>query len=184
MYTEIKTNRLLLRPLEVQDLAAIHTYASDPENTRFMLFLPNETEEETRQFLQRAVDEWEKEVPHVYEFGILLEAQLIGAVSVSLDETRAEGELGWILNKRYWKQGYAAEAALAVKKFAAKELGVAKLTAHCDARNRDSYRLMEKIGLRLESDDGIRTYPKSGETALEITCFCVFTSDGSTVPLA
>lgn len=184
MYTEIKTNRLLLRPLGVQDLAAVHAYASDPENTRFMLFLPNETEEETRQFLQRAADEWEKEAPHVYEFGVLLEAQLIGAVSVYLDETGSEGELGWILNKRYQKQGYAAEAALAVKEFAEKELGVVKLTAHCDARNHDSYRLMEKIGLHLESDNGSRTYPKSGETAREITCSCLFTSDGSAVPLA
>ena len=42
MYIELKTNRLTLRPLNIGDLDAVHTYASDIENTKYMINLPNE----------------------------------------------------------------------------------------------------------------------------------------------
>ena len=44
---EIKTDRFVLRPLSINDLDTVHIYASDPENTRFMMWLPNDTKEET-----------------------------------------------------------------------------------------------------------------------------------------
>lgn len=34
MYIELKTERLLLRPLTIADLDAVHAYAGDPENAR------------------------------------------------------------------------------------------------------------------------------------------------------
>ena len=169
MYYEIKTNRLLLRPLSLNDLESVHVYASDKENTMFMYWLPNDTKEETSQFLSKVTDEWKKESPNFYEFAIVINGEQIGAVSVTLNEQKDVGELGWIINKQYWKNGYAAEAAFAIKEFAIKELKVLKLTANCDYRNRDSYKLMEKIGLTLENDSETRTYPKSGETVKELT---------------
>lgn len=166
---EIKTDRLVLRPLSINDLDTVHTYASDPENTRFMMRLPNDTKEETAQFLSNVTEEWKKASPDFYEFAITLDGKQIGAISCALNEQKDEGELGWIINKRYWKMGYAAEAAFAIKDFAINTLKIRMLTANCDSRNADSYRLMEKIGLQLESDNGTRTYPKTGETARELT---------------
>ena len=43
------------------------------------------------------------------------------------------------------------------------------MVAQCDYRNAPSARLMEKIGLKLESADGVRTYIKRNETARELT---------------
>ncbi len=37
MYIELKTERLILRPLNIKDLNTVHVYASDIENTRFMI---------------------------------------------------------------------------------------------------------------------------------------------------
>ena len=47
----IRTDRLLLRPLCSSDLKTVHEYAGDAENTKYMLFLPNTTEQETADFL-------------------------------------------------------------------------------------------------------------------------------------
>ena len=99
----------------------------------------------------------------------------IGAVSVALDETRTEGELGWIFDRRWQKQGYAREAASAVSDFAVRELKLKKLIAQCDSRNLDSFRLMQRIGLVPEENLGERIYPKTGERAGEITCSRKFT---------
>lgn len=168
MYYEIKTNRLLLRPLNINDLDSVYIYASDNDNTKFMLHLPNDTKKETAQFLLKVTDEWRKERPSFYEFAITLNNEQIGAISIKLNEEKNVGMLGWIINKQYWKKGYATEAAFAIKDFAIKKLKVSKLIAMCDSRNSNSYKLMEKIGLGLESDNGTRTYPKNGETAKEL----------------
>lgn len=169
MYCEIKTERLLLRPLSAADLNTTYEYSSDVENTRFMMFLPHETIEETLKFLTCVSKEWEKSQPTFYEFAVMLNGLHIGAVSIYLDETRENGELGWILNRKYQKMGYASEAARAVKDFALDVLSLKKLIAQCDYRNAPSYRLMEKIGLKLENNNGERYYSKRSETARELT---------------
>lgn len=169
MYYEIKTDRLLLRPLALSDWATVHAYAGDEENTTYMLWLPNDTAEETKQFLSRVTDEWKKAAPDYYEFAIVFEGVQVGAISVALNDARDTGELGWVLNKRYWKRGIAAEAAFAIKEFALDVLKLRKLVAHCDSRNTLSADLMRKLGMTLESDTCTRTYPKSGETARELT---------------
>ena len=168
MYMEIKTERLLLRPMNISDQKIVHEYASDKENTKYLRFGPNDTIEETTAFLSGITKEWEKDSPDFYEFAIVLDGVQIGAVCVYLDDKHESGEFGWILNKKYWGHGYATEAALALKDFAVREMKVKKLIAHCDARNTASARVMEKIGLKLESDDGIRVYFKRNETAREL----------------
>lgn len=169
MYYEIKTERLLLRPLSINDLNTVHEYASDIDNSRFMLRLPNETIEETAEFLTDVTKEWAKSHPEFYEFAIVLNGVQIGAVSIYLDDNKEEGELGWVLNNKYQKMGYALEAAHAVKDFALNNLRLKKLIAKCDYRNVSSYRLMERIGLKLESDNGTRFYPKRNEVQKELT---------------
>lgn len=168
MTPPIRTERLTLRPLEMSDLETTHQYARDIDNTQFMIFLPNRTIQETNQFLQRVVDEWRKDVPSFYEFAIIHQTKHIGAVSVWLDESGQEGELGWILHKAHQGKGYASEAARAILDFAVHRLKVKKVVAHCDARNLPSCRVMQKIGLSLERDDGVRRYKDSEEEVPEL----------------
>lgn len=169
MYYEIKTNRLLLRPLNISDLYAVHSYASDYENTYYMTRMPKQSLEETAEFLIGVTAEWEKTTPAFYEFAVMLNESLIGAVSIYLNDDRSVGELGWIINKRFHKMGYATESACAIKDFALNTIGLKKIIAQCDYRNVPSYRLMERIGLKLESDNGVRIYKKRNETARELT---------------
>ena len=167
MPIELQTERLVLRPLGAGDLQSVHAYASDAETTAYMLRLPNRTLQQTQQFLACSEQEWQRQNPRFYEFAITLAGRQIGAVSLYLEEEEPAGELGWILQKRYWRQGFATEAALAVREFA-RGLGLRRLTAHCDARNTASRRVMEKIVMSLEDGTGTRVYPKTGETAREL----------------
>ena len=132
-----------------------------------MIYLPNNTKQETEQFLKRVVSDWESDIPQSYEFAITLGGKHIGAVSISLSENRQEGELGWIIHKDYQYKGYATEAANAVLGFAIKDLKIKKAVAHCDYRNEFSYRVMQKIGLSLESNSGTRRYRDSDEDVKE-----------------
>lgn len=142
----IKTKRLVLKPLGIEYLESAHEYASDIENTKYMVHLPNKTLEETKEFLLYVEKQWEGDSQDSYEFAIIFEGKHIGAVSVYVDENLV-GELGWIVNKKYWNRGIASEAAMAVMDFFVNELNVKHFIATCDSENVASYRIMEKLGM-------------------------------------
>ena len=152
---ELRTERLVLRPLCAQDLETCDQYALDADNCRYMLFLPNQTSAETLAFLKSCEAEWDREVMEAFEFAITLEGRHIGAVSLFREEECLE--LGWILNKAYQGKGYAYEAARALMDFAIEVLDAERIVAHCDTRNAPSYRLMEKLGMQ-RLGEGPREY--------------------------
>ena len=166
---QITTDRLILRPLCMADKETVDEYAGAVENTKYMFYLPNETLQATAAFLASVEAEWKKEKPDCFEFAIVFKGRQIGATSICInDEGRQKGEIGWIINKKYWNQGYASEAALALLEYAKTNLNLKSVVAHCDYRNTASYKLMEKIGMKLIDNQGTRTY-NNGETAKELT---------------
>ena len=158
--TEIKTERLELKKHGIKYLHSTHIYAGDPKNTVYMINLPNSTLEETAQYLTLIDDEWNKPDQKLFEYAIILNGIHIGAVALSINEETRIGELGWILNKENHGNGYATEAARAIIDMAiySDKINIEKFVAHCDYRNTPSIRVMEKIGLTLESNNGLRKY--------------------------
>lgn len=160
----IQTERLVLRPINVQDLDTCNEYAMDAETTQYMLFLPNKTSEETLAFLQSCEEDWKQTPVPCYEMAITLGGRHIGAVSVYVED--GQGEMGWVLNKAYQGKGYAYEAARALMDYAVNTLGCECVVAHCDGRNQPSQKLMKKLGMQ-KVEEGTRTYPDARGTAPE-----------------
>lgn len=160
---ELHTPRLTLRPADMTCLHSTHAYAADPENTRFMMFLPYASLEETARMLQEAEEEWQKPLPERYEFVILLAGVHIGGITLYMQEDRTVAELGWVLHRDYWRRGYVTEAAQSLIGFAREQLGVRRIFACCDSENVASYRTMEKLGMQLVKDDGVRTNRSMGD---------------------
>ena len=158
----LATSRLTLRPADLSMLASTHAYAGDLENTRFMMYLPYATMEETAKMLHEAEVEWSKEQPERYEFAIFLEESHIGGITLYMQEDRTEAELGWVLHKDHWRKGFVTEAALALMDFA-REIGVTRIFACCDSENVASYKTMEKLGMKLVKKDGVRTNRSMGD---------------------
>jgi RimJ/RimL family protein N-acetyltransferase len=164
----IHTKRLLLVPLGPQYLISTHEYAGDIDNTNYMVHLPNIDISETKAFLDGVEAEWQKCKPEFYEFAILLDNEHIGAVSIYVNNDNSEGELGWIINKKYWGNGYATEAAKGIMHYAIQELKVRKFIAHCDSQNIISYKVMEKLGMSLTSKTQGRKNKLSDEDREEL----------------
>ncbi len=161
---ELRTERLVLRPLCTQDLDTCNEYAMNAETAKYMLFLPNRTSEETLKFLQSCEVGWAQEPIEAFEFAITLDGRHIGAVSIFKENDCME--MGWILNKAYQGKGYAFEAARALMDFAKNVLDAQRIVAHCDTRNSPSYRLMEKLGMQRVAE-GEREYPDERGVARE-----------------
>ena len=168
---EIRTKRLILRPIREGDEKEIHEYAGDKEIT-MMFWLPNDTFEETAEFVRKNANEWNSEDQTDFEFVILLDGKIIGGCDCDLGHSkdRSYATLGWIINKAYRNRGYAVEAASALLDFAFENLGIEKVYAQCDVKNLASFAVMRKIGMKCIDDKGTRTYPKTGITSGEYTC--------------
>ncbi len=161
---QIVTKRLLLEPLGSEYLQTVNDYAMDYENTKYMCHLPNNTKAETKEFLSNVDSEWKKEKPEYYEFAILYQNQHVGAVSIYFKN--GIGELGWIVNKKYWGNGFAYESAEALVQYFIANMGTTHFIAHCDTENVASYKVMEKLGMVRTGEWGGRR----NKSALQDSC--------------
>ncbi|MBD5519132.1 MAG: GNAT family N-acetyltransferase [Lachnospiraceae bacterium] len=162
---EIITERLHLKPLGSEYLQTVNAYAMDCENTKYMCHLPNENVEETVNFLANVDAEWAKEKPEYYEFAILYQNEHIGAVGIYFEN--GIGEVGWIVNKKYWRKGFAYEAAESLVAFFKEHMGTTHFIAHCDTENTASYRVMEKLGMIRTGEYGGRRNRSASEDSFE-----------------
>lgn len=168
MYIELRTERLLIRSMQMQDVESTYLYQGDKELTKYMLFLPDESLEATRDFIKGIEEEQSGPNPRRFEMVIFLGQEHIGGISIYLEDDQGEtvGELGWIIRKEYQGKGYVTEAAKAVIEFAFENLPIKKIIAHCDQRNIASKSVMENLEMFLEKE-GTRFYKKTNEQAKE-----------------
>jgi RimJ/RimL family protein N-acetyltransferase len=57
------------------------------------------------------------------------------------------GDLGYVIDRDHWGQGYATEAAASLLRFGKECLKLREITATCRPENTASARVLEKIGM-------------------------------------
>ncbi|MCL2052355.1 MAG: GNAT family N-acetyltransferase [Lachnospiraceae bacterium] len=137
----LETGRLTLRPFTAKDFEAVHSWAGNPVNTRYMAWGPN-SEEETKAFLETT--------KAGRDFAVVLKESniVIGSCGIYPDEENFAGEAGWILHKDYWKRGYGTELCGELIRYGFEDLNLKRVQAPCAAVNYGSYRIMERNGMK------------------------------------
>ncbi|MDR1935386.1 MAG: GNAT family N-acetyltransferase [Candidatus Accumulibacter sp.] len=148
----LETDRLDLRPLTVDDFSAVHSWGSNPENTRYMAWGPN-TEEQTREFIETCVKNGRALPRRRYDFAVVLKetGAVIGSCGIYTDDAGDTAELGWILHIDYWKRGYGTEFCGELIRFGFEDLRLRRMYAPCAAVNYGSCRVMERNGMCREA---------------------------------
>lgn len=136
--TEIRTERLLLRPAKACDLQAFHTILSDRDATAYWSTPPHTDIAETQAWLDAmlAIDPTQGE-----DVVIEHEGRVIGKAGLF-----AFPEIGFILHPDAWGKGFAGEALRPVldRAFAVHDLPTVE--ADVDPRNTASLRLLRRMG--------------------------------------
>ena len=169
---KLETERLVLRPAVEGDLAALAEVFADPEVMRYIGPGTPWTPKRTAEGLARWTAFWQAD-----GFGMLAvtrreDGRVLGDVGLLAWDPRswrpgsraaigpdAEVEIGWRLGRANWGQGYATEAALAVRDWARDELGLERLISLIHPDNAASIRVAEKLGARHEQDVTISGRP-------------------------
>ena len=141
----LETERLLLRPMTMDDLLDYHEYTSDGELLKYD-YPEHQSIEESRESLVL----YNLSAP-LGRYGIELksEGKLIGNISLRIDTEQETAEIGFTVNADYHRKGYATEAALALKELAQNMPGVKIFLAHTTKPNLASQGVLEKIGMTL-----------------------------------
>ena len=146
----LETERLRLRALGPTDAEALYEVFSDPEVMRYWSNPPHPDLERTKTMIEdirTAVAEGE-----ILQWGIERreDGRLLGTVTLISDGSQPRAELGYILGREHWGQGYAGEAQRSAVGFAFDDLGLHRLEADTDPDNTASLRSLERLGFRRE----------------------------------
>jgi RimJ/RimL family protein N-acetyltransferase len=107
-------------------------------------------EAETKAFIQNAAECADrKDCTEFFFAAALKETDSVIGVAILMNNDVAS-EIGWILHRDYWRQGYGTEMGRTLLDFGFGSLHLRRIVAHCDTENTGSYRVMEKIGMRRE----------------------------------
>jgi RimJ/RimL family protein N-acetyltransferase len=156
----LETERLVLRPLSLDDLDEIAHFVADPETMRYIGTGGARTREQARNTLDWMIGTFERQgFGHLgverKEDGVLVGRSGLNVWDPSdwsitrLDEADGpvEIEIAYLLGRDYWGHGYATEAATAVRDWALAELDYERLIALIYPDNLRSIAVARKLGM-------------------------------------
>ena len=143
-----ETPRLRLRRPTLADAPDVFAYASDPEVTRLLAFRTHRVVATVEDFLRELAAATERGERFAWAITEAGSHRLIGMAEVRLQTGKAE--IGYVLSKPFWGRGYMAEALRPVVDWALRQESIHRVWAFCDAENRASSRVLEKLGMERE----------------------------------
>ena len=149
---ELRTPRLVLRPLEATDVEALWPHVSDPDLPYFMTWETHRDRAETAQFLAMVAES--RAAERGIAWGIHHEGALCGVIG--LEGIRRQlgawqmdsGEIGFWVGRAHRNRGIITEATREVVRFGFEDLGLHKILIGHVAENVASQRVIEKVGFR------------------------------------
>jgi len=147
LFPSILTTRLVLRPLQAADAAVLHRIYQSDGVLRYFPIPSTPSLEHLQRFVSRQQAHWEK---HGYgHWGLLPKGagEIIGWAGLQYLPELDETEVGFLLNRPFWGQGYGTEAALASLHFGFQNFDLDHIIALVHPDNLASRHVIEKCGM-------------------------------------
>ena len=153
MIVPLLTERLRLREIVETDFDALRAIASDPEVLRYRS-RTEITPAATREFIDNAKAKAAEQPRQQYALAAVRhdDLRVIGELGLTITNAQYDEAFMWYsMNRAYWGQGYATEAAARLLRFGFEEGGLRRIFAECHLENAASARVLQKIGLLPET---------------------------------
>ena len=151
LITQIKTPRLHLRPVVADDLPALMRVNGDDQVTHFLPYASWATLEDARAWLLRMNTLAESGGSRQLVIVRNDDATVIGAVLLfRYEEGSARLEIGYVVGRAHWRQGYAREALVATLAHAFGNMSIRRIEAQVNTANTASNSLLLALGFQHE----------------------------------
>ena len=148
---QLETRRLLLRTMLETDFDALHRIFTDPKVMAAFQHDPL-SREEMQGWLRRNLDHQRQYGYGLFSVLLKETGEMIGDCGLEQMEDEDAAELGYDFRSDFWNQGYATEAALAVRDYAFDVLQLPRLISLIRVGNLASKRVAEKVGMILADE--------------------------------
>ena len=146
----LETERLTLTPLTEADGPLVHPIMADPEVMAHWDVAAIDDPDVVEQMLAGQVEAMAGDRAFYWAMRLTADATFLGLCDLSdIDWRHHRAEVGFILGKDGWGQGYAYEAMQAVMNFAVTQ-GIQRLWARTQVGNEASEKLLLKLGFEQE----------------------------------
>lgn len=146
----IESERILFRRITEGDLDALATLYADPDVMRY--YPRTRTREETRESIKTYQKKYETEQVCLMAAIHKRENKFIGRCGIMLQEIEGEifPEVGYMLDKFFWRGGLGTEAAIAFRDYGFRELSYPKIISIIHPLNLASQGVAKNMGMTLE----------------------------------
>lgn len=167
-----ETERLILRPWNVEDAESLYEYAKDPQVGPIAGWPVHTSLENSREIIKNVLA-----VPETYAVCLKRDNKAIGSVGLligqksNLEIPDDEAEIGYWIGVPFWGQGLIPEAVRCLMQYAFEKLNMNKLWCGYFDGNIKSKRVQEKCGFRYQYTVKNKEWPLMNDVRTEhITC--------------
>ena len=147
----LKTERLVLRELNIGDTEAVFRLRSNPKIMRYTNRPAIKFRREAQDFIQKNREGWKHRTMLTWAMTSKEQGLFVGCVGFwRIDESNHRAELGYLMLPEFHGQGLMHEAVSAVLAFAFDKIKVHSIEARVDSRNRLSRKVLERNEFVLE----------------------------------
>ncbi|MDO4500628.1 MAG: GNAT family N-acetyltransferase [Erysipelotrichaceae bacterium] len=148
----IETERLILREYRLEDFNDLYAIVSDEETMRH--YPKPFDKEKTLNWIKWNLDNYKKYGYGLWAIVLKETDEFIGDCGITIQNIDNEllPEIGYHINKKYWKKGYAKEAAKAVCDWVFNNTSYDRVYSYMKYTNEPSYRTAMAIGMKKVKD--------------------------------
>jgi [ribosomal protein S5]-alanine N-acetyltransferase len=148
----LSTRRLTLRDYTLADIPSVYAYVQDSAYWQYQR-AEAPTQAQIESLLQLVVQDQTSPTRLMYFLAVVRKdtGEIVGeAVLKVLNPVERQGEIGFGVAPKFWKQGYGSEIAAAVLDAAFQHFKLHRVAGMCSPDNKGSIRILQKLGMARE----------------------------------
>ena len=173
----IVTDRLVLRPIQDEDLESIFSYCSDPNVSKHTTWEAHSSLEDSKKLISYAKANYQRGLSEPLAIAFKEDpTKMIGTVGWFWSSERYKAiELAYALSPLYWGRGIVVEACRGLIDEALRNHEILRITSRCMVENTASARVMEKLGMEYEGTQ--KQLMKVKGRWVDLKNYCILTKD-------
>jgi ribosomal-protein-alanine N-acetyltransferase len=150
-FPQLESERFILREVKEQDYISLYEIYSDEDVIRYQQMTVMQTIEQAQKSVQAFLKGFKNKKFIRWCIATKGNDIVIGLVTLhDFNFCNSHAEIGFMLNKKYWRQNIMWEAANEIIKFALEIIGIHRIEALIHQDNIASIKLCEKLGFNKE----------------------------------
>ncbi|MFV8827815.1 GNAT family N-acetyltransferase [Alkalihalobacterium sp. APHAB7] len=157
--TILGTERLILRKMTDQDEDHLMKIFSDPIAMQY--YTSTKTREDARKWINWNIKNYEKHQSGLWMCELKDTGTFVGQCGIvpQIVDGQEEMEIGYLFVRDYWGEGFATEAASAVRDYGWNKLQLSRLISMIYKYNTPSIKVAERIGMVFVKETNIKDRP-------------------------